>query len=80
VSADDPAEPTSRLSRANSRQNASSPDYLDRTFGASRGVRLLPGRKLFWPEELPEVVAEEARRLWASAAAEVVAMSTRKGP
>jgi pimeloyl-ACP methyl ester carboxylesterase len=48
--------------------SAASPDYLDRTFGASRGVRLLPGRKLFWPEELPEVVAEEARRLWASAA------------
>jgi pimeloyl-ACP methyl ester carboxylesterase len=42
----------------------SSPGYLHRTFGKSRGVRLLPGRKLFWPEELPEVVAEEARLLW----------------
>ena len=41
-----------------------SPDYLDRTFGNSRGVRRLEGRKLFWPEELPQVVAEEARRLW----------------
>jgi haloalkane dehalogenase len=41
-----------------------SPEYLDRTFPASRGVRLLGGRKLFWPEELPEVVAEEARTLW----------------
>lgn len=41
-----------------------SPDYLDRTFGASRGVRRLEGRKLFWPEELPEVVAEEASKLW----------------
>ncbi len=41
-----------------------SPDYLDRTFGNSRGVRRLAGRKLFWPEELPDVVAEEARRLW----------------
>jgi len=41
-----------------------SPDYLDRTFGSSRGVRRLPGRKLFWPEELPDVLADEARRLW----------------
>jgi haloalkane dehalogenase len=41
-----------------------SPGELDRTFGNSRGVRLLQGRKLFWPEELPGVVAEEARNLW----------------
>ena len=41
-----------------------SPGYLDRTFSGSRGVRWLPDRKLFWPEELPEVVAQEARRLW----------------
>jgi haloalkane dehalogenase len=47
--------------------SAESPAYLDRTFGRSRGVRLLPGRKLFFPEEVPDVVAEEARRLWASA-------------
>jgi hypothetical protein len=38
--------------------------YLDRVLGASRGVRRLDGRKLFWPEELPETVAEEALRLW----------------
>ncbi len=41
-----------------------SPGYLARTFGNSRGVRSLEGRKLFWPEELPDVVAEEARLLW----------------
>ncbi len=41
-----------------------SPDYLDRAFGNSRGVRRLEGSKLFWPEELPHVVAEEARKLW----------------
>jgi haloalkane dehalogenase len=41
-----------------------SPEFLNRAFGASRGVRLLEGRKLFWPEELPEVVEEEARVLW----------------
>ena len=39
-------------------------DYLHRTVGNSRGVRELAGRKLFWPEELPEVIAEEARLLW----------------
>jgi len=38
--------------------------YLDRTFGNSRGVRLLEGSKLFWPEEKPEVVIEEALKLW----------------
>jgi pimeloyl-ACP methyl ester carboxylesterase len=44
--------------------SSASPEYLDRTFGNSRGVRRLPRRKLFWPEELPDVVAEEARALW----------------
>lgn len=42
----------------------SSPDYLDRTFGASRGVRKIPEAKLFFPEEFPDVIAEEARKLW----------------
>lgn len=40
------------------------PGQLAARLGSSRGVRRLEGRKLFWPEELPEVVAEEARRLW----------------
>jgi pimeloyl-ACP methyl ester carboxylesterase len=39
-------------------------DYLDRTFPRSRGVRLISGAKLFFPEEFPGIVAEEARRLW----------------
>jgi len=43
---------------------AESPDYLDRSFGNSRGVRRLAGRKLFFPEEVPDIIAEEARRLW----------------
>jgi pimeloyl-ACP methyl ester carboxylesterase len=42
-----------------------SPDYLDRTLGQSRGVRRVAGAKLFFPEEYPEIIAEEARRLWA---------------
>ena len=44
-----------------------SPDYLDRSFGNSLGVRRLEGSKLFWPEERPDIVAEEARRLWKAA-------------
>jgi len=43
-----------------------SPDYLDRVLPNSRGVRRLAKAKLFWHEEYPDVVAEEARRLWAS--------------
>ncbi|WP_057918497.1 alpha/beta fold hydrolase [Lysobacter antibioticus] len=39
-------------------------EYLDRVFPNSRGIRRVPGAKLFFPEEFPEVIAEEARRLW----------------
>jgi pimeloyl-ACP methyl ester carboxylesterase len=39
-------------------------DYLDRTFPQSRGIRRVPGGKLFFPEEFPDIIAEEARRLW----------------
>jgi len=39
-------------------------EYLDRAFPRSRGIRRVPGGKLFFPEEVPEVIAEEARRLW----------------
>ncbi len=41
-------------------------DYLDRLFPQSRGIRRIPEGKLFFPEEFPDVIAEEARRLWAS--------------
>lgn len=41
-----------------------SPDYLERTFPNSRGVRCVAEAKLFFPEELPDLIAEEARRLW----------------
>jgi haloalkane dehalogenase len=41
-----------------------SPEYLGKVFGNSRGVRMIEGYRLFWPEELPEVVVEEARGLW----------------
>ena len=38
--------------------------YLDRTLPNSRGVRNVEDAKLFWPEEFPDVIAEEARTLW----------------
>jgi pimeloyl-ACP methyl ester carboxylesterase len=41
------------------------PDYLDRLLPRSRGVRRVAGARLFFPEEFPDLVAEEARRLWA---------------
>jgi pimeloyl-ACP methyl ester carboxylesterase len=41
-----------------------SPAWLDRTLGASKGVRLVEGAKLFFPEEYPDLIAEEARGLW----------------
>jgi pimeloyl-ACP methyl ester carboxylesterase len=39
-------------------------EYLDRTFAMSRGIRRVPGGKLFFPEEYPDVIAEEAIALW----------------
>ena len=39
-------------------------DYLDRTFPSSRGIRRVPEAKLFFQEEFPDVIAEEAQRLW----------------
>jgi pimeloyl-ACP methyl ester carboxylesterase len=39
-------------------------EWLDRTLPESRGVRLVEGGRLFWPEELPDLLAEEARALW----------------
>jgi pimeloyl-ACP methyl ester carboxylesterase len=47
--------------------SSKSPDYLGRVFGNSRGVRRLADRRLFFPEEVPDVIAEEARRLWLGA-------------
>ncbi|QSQ28564.1 alpha/beta hydrolase [Pyxidicoccus parkwayensis] len=41
-----------------------SADYLDRTLPNSKGVRRVPGAKLFFPEEFPDLIAEEARLLW----------------
>jgi haloalkane dehalogenase len=56
-----PGEPTDEAIEYSS---PASPDSLDRTFPNSRGVRRVPGAKLFFPEESPDLLAEEARRLW----------------
>ena len=39
-------------------------EWLDRTLPGSRGVRRVEGANLFFPEEMPELIAEEAVRLW----------------
>jgi haloalkane dehalogenase len=44
--------------------SAASPDYLDRTLPHSLGVRRVAGAKLFFPEEFPDLIAAEARRVW----------------
>lgn len=41
-------------------------EYLDRAFADSRGVRRIAQAKLFFPEEFPDVIAAEARKLWMS--------------
>jgi haloalkane dehalogenase len=41
-------------------------DWLDKTLPNSRGVRRLDGAKLFFPEEIPDVFADEAMKLWNS--------------
>jgi pimeloyl-ACP methyl ester carboxylesterase len=41
-----------------------SPDYLDRTLARSQGVRHVQDAKLFFPEEFPDLIAKEARKLW----------------
>ena len=43
---------------------AESAQRLQDSFGVSRGLRTLEGSKLFWPEERPDVIAEEAQLLW----------------
>lgn len=38
--------------------------YLDRLFPRSQGIRAIPEGKLFFQEEYPDIIAEEARKLW----------------
>jgi haloalkane dehalogenase len=41
-----------------------SADYLAQTVANSLGVRRVPGAKLFFPEEMPELIIEEAKWVW----------------
>jgi pimeloyl-ACP methyl ester carboxylesterase len=41
-----------------------SAEWLDKTLPGSRGVRKLEDANLFFPEEMPDVIAEEALALW----------------
>lgn len=38
--------------------------WLDQTLPRSRGVRVVEGAKLFFPEEMPDLIREEAIGLW----------------
>lgn len=38
--------------------------WLDQTLPHSRGVHFVEGAKLFFPEEVPDLIAAEARKLW----------------
>lgn len=40
--------------------------WLDEALPQSRGIRFVDGAKLFFPEEFPEIIEAEARRLWAA--------------
>lgn len=39
-------------------------EWLDQAFAASRGIRRVEGAKLFFTEERPDIVVEEAQALW----------------
>jgi hypothetical protein len=41
-------------------------EWLDKNLPGSRGVRRIQGANLFFPEEMPDLIAEEATRLWRS--------------
>ncbi len=47
--------------------SSDSPDYLSGTLPGLCRVREIAGAKLFFPEEYPDIIAEEARALWARA-------------
>ena len=42
----------------------SGPEQLARIFPNFQGARRIPGAALFFPEEMPDLIAEEALRLW----------------
>jgi pimeloyl-ACP methyl ester carboxylesterase len=49
--------------------SAGNVEYLARILPQLTGIRRIPGAKLFFPEEYPSVIADEARMLWNQAGA-----------
>lgn len=47
--------------------SARNPDYLAGLLPRVAGVRRIPAAKLFFPEEYPDIIAEETRLLWSQA-------------
>jgi hypothetical protein len=39
-------------------------EWLDHNLPGSRGVRRIENANLFFPEEMPDIIAEEAIALW----------------
>jgi pimeloyl-ACP methyl ester carboxylesterase len=39
-------------------------EWMDRTLPGSQGIRRVEGANLFFPEEMPDLIAEEAVKLW----------------
>jgi hypothetical protein len=39
-------------------------EWLNRTLPGSRGIRRVEGANLFFPEEMPDLIAEETKGLW----------------
>ena len=39
-------------------------EWLDRALPGARGIRRVERANLFFPEEMPDLIAEEAKRLW----------------
>lgn len=47
--------------------SSASPDYLARILPRLTGIRRIREAKLFFPEEYPDIITEEARQLWTAA-------------
>jgi hypothetical protein len=44
--------------------STANPDYLGDLLPRFLGIRRIAAGKLFFPEEYPDIIAAEARRLW----------------
>jgi haloalkane dehalogenase len=49
---------------ASSNKQTLAAQWLDRTLSNSRGIRRIEDAKLYFPEEMPDNIVEEAKRPW----------------